>query len=399
MVFSQSERKEAWCNKKWWFRYANLLRDGLHIMHPFVFGACFHSVMEDIHTFWMLTDGEEYKRDRLYRFDGPINQIRDMLYSEYGRTEDSEEILARVSVCCEGYLMRWGGQPNENYRIVGVEEQFSFPIVTTNGRTYRSTQYLYDEGSHWRLAVAGDDPRKVHKQLMPWYHIGKADFVVQDKKSGNLYIGEMKTSGNPSSFIRNLELDSQIHAYTRCLQHAVGKGWLKDNKFAQNKEDASVVGYIYAIADSGKQVQPRVLKGGGLSRDNRARVTSWSFTKALKQNGMKVEEYADHIRSLEARVDKAFYIKEWGFSDVHGISSFSKEIYTVARRISELRKNAYLCVDQDMVDTHFVRTHLCRARMYCPYTSQCSTDYGAMDISEFTITEQPVWLKTAKEKK
>ena len=45
MVFSQSERKEAWCTKQWWFRYANLLRDGLHIMHPFVFGSCFHSVM------------------------------------------------------------------------------------------------------------------------------------------------------------------------------------------------------------------------------------------------------------------------------------------------------------------------------------------------------------------
>lgn len=398
MVFSQSERKEAWCNKKWWFRYANLLKDNLHIMHPFVFGSCFHAVMEDIHTFWMITDGEAYNRDRLYRFDGPVNAIREHLFSEYGRTEEAEEILSRVCIACEGYLERWGTKPPDRFRIIGVEEEMCFPIISDAGRAYRSMQYLYNEGDYWRLAVGGDHPSRVSKHLMPWYHIGKADFIAQDKKTGNLYIGEMKTSGNPVSFIKNLELDSQIHAYTKCLQFAVKRGWLKDNKFAEDKPDARVSGYIYDISYSGKQVSPKRLKNGQLSRDSRARVTSWSFMKALDELGLEREPYEEHISSLASRVDRAFYLREWGFTDAFGIISFTNEIYTVARKLSELRKNSYHCTEPEMVDRNFVRTHLCRARMYCPYTSQCATDYSSMDTSGFTITDQPRWLKN-KEKK
>jgi hypothetical protein len=398
MVFSQSERKESWCNKKWWFRYANLLGDKVHIMHPFVFGSCFHSVMEDIHTFWMITDGAAYSKDRLYRFDGPINAITDELFESYGRTPEAEEIIGRVKVACEGYLSRWGLQPPERYRIIGVEEQFCFPVMADHGRPYRSMQYLYEEEDHWRLAVGGDDPERVNRHYMPWYHIGKADFIAQDKKSGDLYIGEMKTSGNPVSFIKNLELDSQIHAYTKCLEFAVKKGWLKENKFAEDKEDARVSGYIYDIAYSGKQVSPKVLKSGKLSKDSRARVTSWSFIRAMEKLELEREEYEEHISSLEYRVDRAFYLKEWGFTDVYGINSFTNEVHTVARKLSELRKNAYYCSDAEMVDRHFIRTHLCRARMYCPYTSQCSTDYSSMDVSGFTITDQPRWLKNKERK-
>jgi hypothetical protein len=381
IVFTNSERRSSWCERKWYFKHKKEYASKIEVNNPMVFGRVFHELMEDVHKHWML-GGNKYT-DNLFKREGsPWNDIKSSLKDEFGYDLETKnkisEIMNNAKLAVEGYLKRFGNHKPPNWDIVAVEEELCFPIITPNGKPFRSKLYIYDDGvNNYRLAKAGDDSKFVKKVVLPWFHIAKLDFIAQDKVTGDFYVGEMKTSSYPAGYLKNLAIDTQISAYSMALMHAINNGWCE----SKNIKRGNVKGYIYEVTYSGKHIQPKVLKPKkdsegnevvNLSKDKRSRIFSWDYRDAVLRNNLKLTEYQEHIDFLKQKVDENFYLQELDFISSERVMSFILESYRAAVKFSMLHVAAYTADSDIKVELEFPRTTLCRARMFCEYDGICS---------------------------
>lgn len=427
MVLTNSERRTAWCERRWW--YAEGLGLGNAASRAMYFGSWVHRAMEAAFTYFMHVDEmlpegwedtcplckgdgwhfhpniDEKCPSCLGSGDGPVKLAITMMQDVVDDWDWPEE-TQRLHDVITGYFQRYGGMPFQDYKVVGVEKSLAFPVISPNtNKVYRSDVYVVQDDEGWRLARSEDDGRDdLQKISMPWYQCAKLDGVLQHRKSGDLWVHEFKTSQNPQAFGRDLGLDTQIPGYMRALQYAVDRG-----DFGHPGQ--RVVGYFWDVLGSRKHGKPKVLKNGTVSLAKNQRIASWHWDEMLSTRDAssdvdeKREAMKEFRQTLAETVDPALYHREFGSFTPQSDKRYAVELYADAKRFSSMRRRV-IAVGSEAQKGHaddyeasvaenFPRTPVCRIAGHgCAYTGPCLNQ--GMDL-ESVFEKRPVikWLSAA----
>ena len=406
MVLSNSERRTAWCSRRWWYAYGNEL--ATESSNAMTFGSHCHDLLEHLYQWWADTD-EEYPADALDvcpRCDGngcdqcgntgqgPLQMLHARLADEYNGGEVTpEEHVQRLRDVMDGYLHVYGREPSKKFKVLAAEVAIAVPVISpTSGQVYRSQVPVVQTDTGWRTANVHDADADVQLVLLPWYQLLRLDAVEQDRETGDLWVREFKTSASPQSYGRDLALDTQIPGYLRGLQHAAQQGLIGS---PENK----VAGYTYDVLGSGAHRRPKRLKSGKLSADSRQRVPSWIFDEVINDEERAKHTDAEWEKILALRthlhetVDSALYCREWGTVSPDLQHRYEVELFADATRLANMRRAIYRAgFDEEAVALSFPRVPICRSPGgYCGFKGICIND--SAEARESYKHRKPVaWL-------
>jgi hypothetical protein len=411
MVLSNSERRSAWCSRRWWYAYGNeLATESSSAMR---FGSHTHDLLEHVYQWWADTD-LPYPHDALDvcpRCDGggcdscdnsglgPLQAMCARLNASDlpGGEETPEEHVQRLRDVMEGYLRRYGREPSKRFKVLGAEIAIAAPVISpTTGQPYRSQVPVVETPTGWRVASAADKGAEVRNVLLPWYQLLRLDAVEQDRRTGDLWVREFKTSISPQSYGRDLALDTQIPGYLRGLAYAAQRGLIGD---PSNR----VAGFTYDVLGSSAHRHPKRLKSGKLSTDSRQRVPSWNMDAVLsdpEERPQYTDEQWQALKDLREHfaqaVDPVLYHREWGTVSPDLQHRYELELYADATRLANMRRAVCRAGDDpEAVALAFPRVPLCRSPGgWCAFKSICINDSEAG--REAYTQRQPVhWLHSS----
>ena len=412
MIFTNSERKSAWCQRRWY--YSQGIGIGSSGSLAMYFGTWVHRAMEAAFTYYMhidkplpedwesvcpLCDGTTMFEDKLCpSCDGTgsgvvqiaVHLMREALDDpmEWQEQED------RLHDVITGYFINYGKMPFENYKVVGVELQVAFPVLSPKtGSVYRSETYVVPTEDGWRIARASDGVDDCKLVSLPWYQCAKMDGVLQNRKTGGLWVHEFKTSQNPVTFGKDLALDTQIAGYMRALNYVISLGYYDKN--------LAVEGYFWDVLGSRKHTKPKILKSGKVSMSKTQRIASWHWQEMIDNidsvDDAELLEMEDFGVSLAERVDPNLYHREFGSYTVEGDNRYAVELFADAKRFSKMRRDVVrVNIDEEVeIAEAFPRTPVCRISGHgCAYTGPCmNTDM----LIEASFEKRPplVWIRAA----
>jgi hypothetical protein len=447
ICLTNSERRRLACSRSWWFSEVERLRLGA--TGPQRRGSAWHALLEDVHR-WYMEHDSPYPGDGLscvWCADdqscevcedglGPIERYRTELRdatSEDGTpllsAEEVEEEVEKLLGMFEGWAETYGLAPSTTYEVVAVEVAIARPIRNPKtGKVYRPETFLVAEpdGSE-RLAATGEasgavplpDGASLRMARLPWYQIGRLDCVLRHRKTGVFYVGEWKSSASPQTLVKDLALDPQTDGYCWLLDAAVASGAFR----TEDARGEDVVGYIYDVASTAKQSQPKKLspqkvkaldasgepfkikgrwvyqtdasgepieRSPGFSKAA-STVPSWRWRRAIAEEGFAESDYAEQIDEALRKVDPRLYVREWGVSSEEARLRYGEEIYSVAVRISGLRRAAARAKTVEDLNVAFPRTPICRMPGgFCSYRSPCLLD-GEEARQSFEVAPSVVW--------
>lgn len=390
-TLTTSERTAAACSLRHYFRYSERLRS-TEDERPLRFGTAFHAVIEQIFRHFASTDtavdGEQV--------EGWIDGVASGWRSDerIRLAVSSEEIEADVEALAHavrGWLRTYGSAPWRDYAVVAVERSFTAPILhPRTGAPLRSKMLVVEEGDRIRPAGGGEAPGARTVQW-PWLYLGRVDAILRHRTTGAIWLLDHKTSSSPETFASGLAGDPQAIGYVWLVEQAIRSGALAD---VGVERDARVAGFVYNIVSSAKQRKPEVLKKGGLSRA-KAISPSWLYEQAIRENGLAIEDYAEHLEGLRETVDRRLYLAEWVSVGHEDRERFRREVYADAVRIAALYREAARAESVlDLALTH-PRTPVCRLPGgYCSYRGPCAED-GPEARSGFEIGSGVYWTTKA----
>ena len=413
MTITNSERRDAYCARRWHYRYAHGLTSG---GSPAMYrGRWIHDALEVMYKFFSITDAalpdgweeqcplcttrghvdddcELCGGSNLGVIAGLLQNVLLDLQDQPSSFSDVdfESEAQRLERALVGYVAKWGRYPLNDWKVVAVERAFAAPIVGPNtSEVYRARVPVVPIDGGWRAWRKGDpDPTFV---MLPWYQLGRLDAVLQHRETGDLCVHEFKTSANPSTYARDLHLDTQIPGYIRLLQHAASTGMFG--------EGARVIGYQYDVMTSKGWSTPKVLKSGKVSASERtqASVPSWAWEQALNDDALRMKHtdtewdaLSELARSARSMVDDKLYCREFGVFDQASLDQFSLELFAEACRFSSFRRSATIDDSDERLWIEFPRTPVCRiAGHSCSYKGMCLGGGGG----DFETADTIRWLK------
>ena len=395
ITFTQSEVKTIMCPRKWLYSHVHAIEyDG--DARPLRFGSAFHAIMEDLHRWFAYEDTtfplDQYLEGKCLHCEGKgcdlcvegDNMLTQTIkeweqFVGEGKMDPKQyaDDLTTLRIVLSGYLRRWGLEPDQNYKVVGVELQLAMPVVhPVSGDQFKSTVHLVDEGDKYRLAGPGeasDEDLKVKTTVgMPWYFIGKMDALMQHRKNGSLMIREHKTSGSPRSYLSKMEIDPQIPSYSNLVKYNLENGTLELVKPIMEptfKGDLQI-----DLAYSGKLYEPKVLKSGKLSTA-KAKILSFVYEDKVRELGLPMEDYEDFIESLMYKVDHELFIREQDRTSESELKRNQAEFYAFAAQLAGRRRSAAEATCVEDLDIAAPRMPVCMmGGGFCSYKGVCSSD-------------------------
>lgn len=419
MVITNSERRSAWCPRRWWYEYGNGLTGG---SSPAMrFGSAFHEVMELVLGWHQRNDGHLFPVDGLDRCAncgggasgcelcdftglGAVSLVaeRMRLTPEAYDPEDGgvEAEVDRLTRAVRGWLHVYGLSMTEDWQVVGTELAVAAPITSPHsGEVYRSKVPVVTTLDGWRLASATDDAKLVQQVVLPWYQVARLDAVVVNRRSGNIWLWETKTSASPTTYGQGLGLDTQLPGYLRALWWLTAGGHFGS--------DRNVEGYIWDVSSSSHQKDPKRLANGKLSVDKRQRIPSWAFEAELQAEDASRYTAADlqglreMLQHLRETVDVNLYHREFGAYTPQQLRRYEVELYAEAVRLAAWRRAVVgtavggVVADDEKVASEWHRVPLCRQPGgSCPFTGVCLED-STEGRASFTKREPVQWLPNA----
>ena len=417
MVLTNSERRTAWCPRRWWYAYPNRL--STKQTAAMRFGSLYHEVLEGIYGWWR-DDDTAFKASFLDECPycnasgiqtnttkdacgpcggtgmGILQRIEIKMFKDIGIYDDPAPLndeSDRLRAAAEGYLAYYGEGPPKKYRVVALEAAIAAPVISPKtAGIFKSRVPVIGNEFGWELASTATHPTNVKNVLLPWFQLCTLDAVLQDRKTGDLWVGEFKTSADPVGYGRDLHLDTQIPGYMRALQWVVRtkKPWgLTGNE--------DVVGYIWDVTSSQPQRDPKRLKSGKVSSDSRQRVPSWRI-KPWADDQTEPLTHEDHavLKEMHNRavqhVDPKLFHREWGQWDNDLMERYDLELYADTAKFANMWKAAINAMNESDVALAFPRVPLCRSRGgFCDFTTICSQGI-AEDRSIYEKREPTIWL-------
>jgi hypothetical protein len=413
VTFTQSEVKKLMCPRQWLYAHVHGLEyDG--DARPLRFGSAFHAIMEDLHRWFAYEDCtfplDKYLDGDCLHCEGKGCElcdngknllsvtIRDWeKFVGEGKLDPKQyaDDLTTLRIVLSGYLRRWGLEPDQNYKVVGVELQLAMPVVhPVKGEPFKSTVHLVEEGGRYRFAKpgeAGDEDLKVKTTVgMPWYFIGKMDALMQNRTNGSLMIREHKTSGSPRGYLSKMEIDPQIPSYSNLVKYNLENGTLKLVKPVMEptfKGDMQI-----DLAYSGKLYQPKQLKNGSLSKA-KAKILSFVYADRVEELGLDMADYEDHIESLMHSVDHELFIREQDRTSDLELKRNQAEFYAFAAQLAGRRRMAAEATCVEDLDIAAPRMPVCMmGGGFCSYKGVCSSD-SHDNFTGYKQKDQQTWKK------
>ena len=412
---TNSERKAAWCDRRWHYGYGLNMKSGGNA--AMARGRWTHEALEALFRYFQASDSAV---PSTWPDDCPLCTLRGVTNddcevcggtgsgivqiaiaamlddaSQSAIDFDAEAEAARLEAMLLGYVERWGAFPLDRWKVVDVERAFAAPILSPkSGKVYRSRLPVVQCENGWRLAGSHDAANEIEHVWIPFYQLGRLDAVLRHRDSGDLLVHEFKTSANPTSFARDLHLDTQIPGYMRLLEY--GK------QFSKSYADAErVVGYQYDVIGSKGWSRPSVLKSGKLSSSARtqANVPSWAWRETLLDEDLRAKHTDEQWTTIEALasdselvVDPKLYCREFGTFDAASLRRFEIELYADATRFAAMRRAAARKLDDDELAAHFPRTPVCRIMGHgCDFVSLCLNDSSEAH-GNFAVRDAVRWV-------
>lgn len=435
VALTNSERGDAACDLRWFYR-SGLGLASARTEEPLSFGSAGHDAMQDLWGWWAATDAEYDAR----WFEtcvwcalgtsggtcekcggtglGPVPRAVAKWYADAASSaarfgapdEDDDEIperADRLRRVLTGYLQFHGKHPPADLRVVGVEVPIARQIVGPNGKPYAPEVLLYrcDDGGY-RFARPDDDTSRIEVSKLPWYYVGILDVILASRATGMLFVGEHKFSKAPETLLQGLTNDPQMDGYCWALE-AAAPGLVLPPEI-QALVDArggvpKVGGYLYMVNSSGMQYDPKILKDGSISEAMNRTVPSWRFEAHLDSIVATPEtrtRYAPHVAALKARYDSRLYRREPGLVGAIGRSRFEREIYAVAKRTAQMRRDVARVSAPEDVEHAFPRTPVCRiAGGSCSFRGPCASKTvetsQILTSGAFVVSDGQRWFPTA----
>ena len=418
MVMTNSERRAAWCPRRWWYEYGTGLRG--EATGAMRFGTAYHRTLERVLGWLQHHDGELYPAEGLDRclhchgadptcplcggtglgaVEYVATELRrqpEVYEAEDGGVEGEVDRLRRAVL---GWLHVYGVGMRDDWQVLATELAVAAPITSpTTGDTYRSRVPVVATADGWRLASAGDSPTQVQEVVLPWFQLAQLDAVVANRRSGNLWLWETKTSASPSTYGENLGLDTQLPGYLRALWYLVGTG-----KWGEGRQ---VEGYVWDVAGSGHQRDPKRLASGKLSTDKRQRVPSWVLEQVLQAEDAsrykpdELQGLRDLLQHLRESVDGSLYHREFGHYTAQQLRRYEVELFAEATRLATWRRAVVgtataeggTVTNDEQVAAQWHRVPLCRQPGgSCPFTGICQED-SAVGRAVFQQRHPVRWL-------
>ena len=395
MVVTNSERGDSTCQRRWW--YGNSVGiNNERTNDALRFGSEIHELLELIYLYY---NKHNKKMDQRYLDSFLENSFKkwDESYFSgntecYGlSTEDIEKEKTRIKRAINGYIRKYDSEL-ANMKIIGVETPIAAPIIDPyTKKVFQSTvPVIWDERlGVYRIATHTDNKKLIVKRRLKWYQICKLDAIAE--ADGKLWVVEHKTTSMPKNFTEKLYLDTQLPGYVRALRAVSDAGLLGPEKL-------EVGGYIYDVISSQSQNEPKILKSGKLSLAKNQRIPSWLFKKKVKEYGFEMSDpkILEFYLDLVDRVDPYLYMREWGYVSRHDTNMYSMELFAVAGKLAENRKNQINLRTIYDVALNFPRNPVCRKPGgFCAYSQICSAD--TMDFEKETINHRVAWIPKIKE--
>ncbi len=421
LTLTNSERVDATCARRWWFRYAEGLRS--RETTPLRRGNAWDAFVEDLHEWWkdydlpypmggergcgwcngtgtvLVSAGPLFPSARntpCARCDGtgkgPLARTakawRDFSHAHPDALpkEEVEKELQRVSRAIEGYFCTYGRGPYETLRVVATQFAAARPICNPETeRPYRGLAFLVETtDGRRRLArtaevsgkLALPAGGKVLEVEWPWYQVAKFDALLRNRTDGIHYVYETKYKADPKRAIADLGNDPQTAGYCWILEDILRQGLLPGlAPVAETDLDRAVAGYCYDIASSTLHRDPETLKKTGKLSLAKRNTPSWRYLAAVMSKGLPVAEYQAHILGLTSRVDPKLYVREWSPVGRDSRLRYGEEIFAVAVRIAAMWRDAARAETITDLNVAFPRTTICRLPGgTCPYRAPCFAD-------------------------
>lgn len=418
MVLTNSERREAWCSRRWLFSYGRLI-NGLPSI-AMQWGSFYHTILEDMYLHWG-ENGLGYSETCLYVCGGaahvsglhtscrrcgggglgPLARISGELQSDpeywdrqaekYGGIDGLLKSLLDTAV---GYLHVYGINGPKDFDVLAVEVPVALPVLNESGKVYKSQVPIVDlgEGKGWRLASFREKmPWRMIR--LPWYQIGRLDCLLRHKVTKDLYVLEFKTSANPTSYGKDLHLDNQLPGYIAAAEYL---------------NLGNVKGYIWDVSSSRKQAEPRVLASGKISTAKQ-NCPSWKYKEAVDliisgQSGSTadysiddVSKLKDFVKQLRQTVDPKLFHREWGNPAKSVIDRYKAELLVDAQRFAKMRRALVSAPTEEAVLSSFPRVPFCRGPgSSCSYAGICMEGGSDLDLVIDSMLSSP---NTGKEKR
>lgn len=370
-AFTNSERNELGCARKWYFSYAEGL-GSKRTSHAFAWGIAWHIVMEDLFNFWKENDTEIYDDNPM--FEESFGKIRTFLIEE---EIDADPVVADLRIALKGYLKMHSNKP-KHFKVLEVEVPLRYPIKDFRGEQFFSTLYLEEFSEHYELAK----PSSLHKieTDMPFYVIGRADAIVMNRTTGELFIYDHKTTSSIPRFLNTHEIDPQLHSYAAMLEYEKTYGYLQ--KYKNNK----IGGIIYGLTSNASTSEPNTLKNGAFSKAKSNKTPSWVYRDLIGND----ESYKDHLLYLENEIDPLWHKNEWLFIQQESIERWKKESYGIARRLADM----YRCLSLFENSEQWVapRVPICKTTGFCQYKEVCINDSQIMRTN-YKQENKLIWRK------
>lgn len=370
-VFTNSERNELGCPRKWYFSYNQSLSPKRTSM-SFAWGISWHTLMEDLFNYWKKFDDEIFIENPL--FEESFNKIRSFLIEE---GIEPEQVIKDLLVALEGYLMIFGNKPRD-FKVLEVEVPLRYPVRDFRGELYSSKVFLEEFEDCYKLA----EPSTINKieKLMPFYVIGRADAIVQSRTSGELFIYDHKTTASINRFLSSHEVDPQLCSYAAMLEYEKNSGYLQAYK------QYKIGGVIYGLTSNGSTSLPKPLKTGGFSKAKSNKTPSWVYRNTVGDD----TEYDSHISKLQDTVDPLWHRREWLPLDINSVERWKSESYGTARRLADTYRCLSLFENADSWATP--RVPICKTTGFCQYKEICVTDSPLLR-GDFNKLDKIIWRK------
>jgi len=301
------------CPKKWWFKYDQLL-DTPKPDNKLTFGKLIHEALD---TFYKTNNMES----AIIAF---IEKCNAVIKAEDNEERQEEMLELKTTGISMLKMYKDFAIMHDDFKVIYSEIAEIVPISTPSGR--QSTAYEY--------AFKCD-------QIIEW--------------NGNLWIHEFKTAASiGDGYLENLVLDEQMSRYAFGCEKKFGK---------------EITGIIYSILRKKIPTIPEKLvqkekKDGTLpplklSKDKRIDTTTEVYLKAIKDNGLNPDDYAEILEMLENK-GNTFIVREVVLRNAREKEECEQRLWTLCKTLNT-DAPIYKCPSRD-------------CGWKCPYRILCIED-------------------------
>ena len=386
-VFSNSERNELGCPRRWYFSYSQNLRLN-NIPHSFRYGIYWHNIMERLFLFWKLKDKDIFtiSEDQV-AYELIKKSIAEIEADAKESGIDPEPIISQLIESLTGYLQLFG-RISEEFKVLEVEVPMRFPVKNWKGEQFTSVVSLEDLGDRYIIANPDTLSSKRKEVRMPFYVIGRADAIVQSRLSGEEFIYDHKTTSSVNRFMNTVEQDPQLISYAAMFEYEKTEGSL------QKYKDLNIGGVVYGLANNNKTSIPKTLKDGSLSQARHLKIPTWTYEKYIQSNGLDRSLYESHLSKIAYEVNPLWHKREWFPIYSYSIERWKQESYGIARFIAD----KYRCLATIPSGENWVapRIPTCKTTGCCAYKEICVEDTPLKRSMNYEVEQKLFWKKNPK---